>query len=81
MKWMHGSVRRERTFGFYILLAVLLFGPAILKADVVLDWNAIAVDTAIANGMNPVPNRGMQPSCNWLSLKLSTQSLETISRI
>ena len=54
MKWMHGSVRRERTFGVYILLAVLLFGPAISKADVVLDWNAIAVDTAIANGANPV---------------------------
>ena len=31
-----------------------LFGSVAAKADVVLDWNAIAVSTAIANGQNPV---------------------------
>jgi len=36
-----------------MLMATLLFGPAIAKADPVLDWNAIAVDTAVANGQNP----------------------------
>ena len=34
-------------------LVVLLFASALAGADVVLDWNAIAVDTAIANGANP----------------------------
>ena len=36
-----------------MLLAGLLFGSATARADVVLDWNAIAIDTAIANGQNP----------------------------
>jgi membrane-associated phospholipid phosphatase len=36
-----------------MLMATLLFGPAIAKADPVLDWNVIAVDTAVANGQNP----------------------------
>jgi hypothetical protein len=35
------------------VLAVLLSGAAAAKADVVLDWNEIAVNTAIANGQNP----------------------------
>jgi hypothetical protein len=30
-----------------------LFGSAVAKADVVLDWNEIAVNTAIANGQSP----------------------------
>ena len=34
-------------------LVILLFASALASADVVLDWNAIAVDTAIANGANP----------------------------
>ena len=29
-----------------------LFGSAVAKADVVLDWNVIAVNTAVANGQN-----------------------------
>jgi hypothetical protein len=37
-----------------MLMATLLVGSAIAKADVVLDWNAIAVNTAIANGQSPV---------------------------
>ncbi len=31
----------------------LLFGSAVASADVVLDWNVIAVNTAIANGQSP----------------------------
>ncbi len=50
MKRMHGGAR---TFGFCLLMATLLFGPAVAKADPVLDWNVIAVDTAVANGQNP----------------------------
>jgi hypothetical protein len=43
-----------RTFGLlYVLMAGLLFGSAVARADVVLDWNAIAVNTTIANGQNP----------------------------
>ena len=34
-------------------MATLWCAPAIAHADVVLDWNVIAVDTAIANGQNP----------------------------
>jgi hypothetical protein len=46
----------KRTFGLlYVLMAGLLFGSAVARADVVLDWNAIAVNTAIANGQNPIP--------------------------
>ena len=43
----------KRTFGLCMLMATLLLGPAVAKADPVLDWNAIAVDTAVANGQNP----------------------------
>ena len=53
MKWMDSSTTTERAFGVYILLAVLLFGHAMLKADVVLDWNVIAVNTAIENKQGP----------------------------
>jgi hypothetical protein len=36
-----------------MLIATLLFRPAVAKADAVLDWNEIAVNTAIANGQTP----------------------------
>ena len=36
-----------------MLTATLLFGSAVAKADAVLDWNEIAVNTAIANGQPP----------------------------
>jgi hypothetical protein len=36
-----------------MLMATLLFGHAVAKADAVLDWNEIAVNTAIANGQSP----------------------------
>jgi PAP2 superfamily len=43
----------KRTFGVCMLMATLLFGPAVAKADAVLDWNLIAVNTAVANGQSP----------------------------
>ena len=45
----------SRTLGLACVLVItsLIFGSAIARADVVLDWNAIAVDTAIQNGTNP----------------------------
>src|SRR5215472_9780027 len=45
--------RSARSFGVCALAAGLLFGSAAAKADAVLDWNEIAVNTAIANGQNP----------------------------
>jgi hypothetical protein len=53
MKRMHGGAR-ERTFVLYLLMVLLLFGRAAAKADEVLSWNEIAVDTAVANGQNPL---------------------------
>lgn len=44
------TIRRTALLGF---LAATLCASAVAGADVVLDWNAIAVDTAIANGQNP----------------------------
>jgi hypothetical protein len=52
MKRIHGGTK-QRTLGLCMLMAALLFGSAVANADVVLDWNAIAVNTAIANGQNP----------------------------
>jgi membrane-associated phospholipid phosphatase len=52
MKKMHSGAGK-RAFGLCMLVATLLLGPAVAKADPVLDWNAIAVDTAVANGQNP----------------------------
>ena len=37
-----------------LLIATLLFGRAMAKAEAVLDWNEIAVNTAIANGQAPI---------------------------
>jgi hypothetical protein len=52
MKNIHGNTK-NRTLSLCILMATLLFGSAVAKADVVLDWNVIAVNTAIANGQTP----------------------------
>jgi hypothetical protein len=51
MKNIHGDTR-NRVLGLCMLLATL-FGAAVAKADVVLDWNVIAVNTAVTNGQNP----------------------------
>ena len=42
-----------RICSFTMLISVLFIGSAVAKADVVLDWNAIAVQTAVANGQSP----------------------------
>src|ERR1035438_5680984 len=52
MKRIHGGTKK-RALGLCMLMATLLFGSAVTKADVVLDWNVIAVNTAVANGQNP----------------------------
>ena len=49
MKKMHGDTTK-RNLGLCILMATLLFGPAVAKADVVLDWNLIAVNTTNPSG-------------------------------
>jgi len=44
----------EKTFALlFLLMTDLLFGSAAATADVVLDWNKIAVDTAVANQQSP----------------------------
>lgn len=42
-----------KTLGRCIVMTVLLFAPDIARADVVLDWNVIAVRTAVQNKQNP----------------------------
>ena len=49
MKSMNGSATK-RTFGVCMLMATLLFGPSVAKADAVLDWNLIAVSTTNPSG-------------------------------
>lgn len=44
---------KSRAVALYTVIAVLSFGFAVAKADAVLDWNVIAVNTAVANGQNP----------------------------
>ena len=54
MKRMDRKSIKNKTFWFVcIWTVILLFGPTAAMADVVLDWNEIAVNTAIANGQNP----------------------------
>lgn len=52
MKKMGGAFTKK-TFGLFLLMATLLLGSAVARADVVLNWNEIAVNTAIANGQSP----------------------------
>lgn len=42
-----------RRFALCAVVTVLLFGSSVARADVVLDWNVIAVTTAVSNGQNP----------------------------
>jgi len=52
MRSMHG--RSNSSYGLvFAFMASLLWGSAAARADVVLDWNAIAVNTAVANKANP----------------------------
>ena len=52
MKKIHG-VTTKTALGLCMLVATLSLGSAVAKADVVLDWNVIAVKTAVASGQNP----------------------------
>jgi hypothetical protein len=52
MKMMHGGARKKKV-GLWMLMATLLLGSFVVKADAVLEWNVIAIDTAVANGQNP----------------------------
>lgn len=45
--------RKKTTFQLFVLLAALVSGASIAKADPVLDWNVIAVNTAVANHQTP----------------------------
>jgi hypothetical protein len=49
MKRMHGNATK-RNLGLCMLMATLLIGPAVAKADAVLDWNLIAVNTTVPSG-------------------------------
>jgi hypothetical protein len=51
MKNAHGNPK-NRVLALCMLIATLS-GAAAAKADVVLDWNMIAVNTAVKNGQNP----------------------------
>src|ERR1700735_2995161 len=51
MKRIHAGTK-NRILGLCTLMAALLLS-AVARADVVLDWNVIAVDTAVTNGQNP----------------------------
>ena len=54
MKGMEDRVMKK-IFGFVCgLMVSLLVGTLTARADVVLDWNAIAVNTAVANNQNPI---------------------------
>src|SRR5580658_3488996 len=47
------SGRTIKTLVLLYCLLASLFGSAAARADAVLDWNAIAVNTAVANKQNP----------------------------
>ena len=49
MKRMHGDATK-RNLGLCMFMATLLFGPSVAKADAVLDWNLIAVNTTAPSG-------------------------------
>ena len=45
-----GKARRTASRLSIVMMLALLLASAVARADVILDWNAIAVDTAIQNG-------------------------------
>src|SRR3984885_8550550 len=51
MKRIHGDTKNRLLA--LCTLGATLFGSAVAKADAVLDWNVIAVNTAVANSQNP----------------------------
>jgi hypothetical protein len=53
MKRINGRTLKGTLGLLSVLMVSLLLAPAVASADVVLDWNAIAVGTAVANKQNP----------------------------
>ena len=53
MKRMNGRTWKGTLGLLSVLMAKLLLTSAVASADVVLDWNVIAVNTAVANKQNP----------------------------
>ena len=53
MKRMHGGASTKERSGSMHVAGDFAVRVCFAKADVVLDWNEIAVNTAIANGQNP----------------------------
>ena len=51
MKMTHGDTK-NRVLRLCMLIATLV-GSDVAKADAGLDWNVIAVNTAVTNGQNP----------------------------
>jgi membrane-associated phospholipid phosphatase len=52
VKKLHSGAKK-RSFRLCLLMVALLLGSVVANADVVSDWNAIAVSTAVANNQNP----------------------------
>src|SRR5664279_2669820 len=48
-----GKARRTASRLSMVMMLALLCGSAVASADVLLDWNVIAVDIAVANHQNP----------------------------
>jgi hypothetical protein len=52
MNRIPGSARKM-TFALCLLITTLLFGPTVAKADAVLKWNEIAMNTTIRERPGP----------------------------
>ena len=50
---MRNIAVKQRTHALFFLLMLSLLIGSVARADVVLDWNTIAVNTAVANKQNP----------------------------
>jgi PAP2 superfamily len=53
MRMMRNGAIKKNVVLLGLLAATLASASLVAKADAVLDWNSIAVDTAVANGQNP----------------------------
>ena len=62
MKKIHGGTK-NRVLGLCMLIAIL-FGSAVAKADVVLDWNVIAVNTRSRTARTHTPRHDTRQSYN-----------------
>src|SRR6185437_4093007 len=67
MKSMRSRIIKKNVALLAFFAAILCISQVAI-ADAVLDWNAIAVDTAVANGQDPFA-RGQFPATRVLRLK------------